>query len=326
MRKISVIIPVFNSEKYLKRCIESVLNQTYSNIEIIVINDGSTDDSKKIIEELKEKNKNIRLFSQQNKGQSAARNLGMEIAQGEYIGFVDSDDWIHPQMFSHLVKILEDNQADISSGQMITLRNDEKKGYKDIVDYNLEIEYREQSLVNYLYNGQNKKNGQYSAARKLFRKEVLENVRFEEGYIYEDMLFNFEALENSQKHVASDAIVYYYYIDNQSTMRSQFREKDFDLIVISDKIMERVKNYPHQKRLLELAKMKKARDYFTLLIKLTKNGTTIDSKKIPIVKKKLVKGLRENYWLLIKSPLKPKAKLTATILAINFKGIDRILS
>lgn len=326
MRKISVIIPVFNSEKYLKRCIESVLNQTYSNIEIIVINDGSTDNSKKIIEELKEKNKNIRLFSQQNKGQSAARNLGMEIAQGEYIGFVDSDDWIHPQMFCHLVKILEDNQADISSGQMITLRNDEKKGYKDIVDYNLEIEYREQSLVNYLYNGQNKKNGQYSAARKLFRKEVLENVRFEEGYIYEDMLFNFEALENSQKHVASDAIVYYYYIDNQSTMRSQFREKDFDLIVISDKIMERVKNYPHQKRLLELAKMKKARDYFTLLIKLTKNGTTIDSKKIPIVKKKLVKGLRENYWLLIKSPLKPKAKLTATILAINFKGIDRILS
>lgn len=325
MKKVSVIIPVYNSEKYLKRCVESVLNQTYSNIEIIIINDGSTDNSKKILEELKENNKNIQLLSQQNKGQSAARNLGMKVAQGEYIGFVDSDDWIHPQMYSHLVKILEDNKSDISSAQMKTVKDDKVESYKDLVDYKLEIEEQDQLLINYLFNGQNKKNGQYSAARKLFKREVLVNVKFEEGYIYEDMLFNFEALENAQKHVVSDAIVYYYFLDNQSTMRSKFREKDFDLLVISDKIMERTKDYPHQKKLLKLAQMKKARDYFTLLIKLTKNGTNIEDEKIPFVKRELVKGLRQNYWLFLKSPVKIKKKLTATLLAINFKGIDRIL-
>ncbi|MGV3004500.1 glycosyltransferase family 2 protein [Aerococcus urinaeequi] len=324
MKKISVIIPVFNSEKYLVRCLESVLNQTYQNIEIIIVNDGSTDNSQKILDQFSKNNDNITLLTQINKGQSSARNLGIVHAKGDYIGFVDSDDWIHPEMYNHLVTNLEKNSADISSAQMITVKNNDKIKFEPIQNYRLIIETENQMLVNYLYNGQNKKNGQYSAARKLFKKEVLKEVSFLEGYVYEDMLFNFEALEHSNRHIISDAIVYYYYLDNDSTMRGRFIERDLDLLYISDKIIAEAKKYPSEKRLIKLAEMKKARDYFTLLMKLLKNGSDMENEKIDKIQSQLVNGIRKNYWLLIESPLKFTAKLTATLLALNPKWVKKI--
>lgn len=110
---VSVIIPVYNVENYLKECLDSVLNQTYKNIEVIVINDGSTDKSLHILEDYSSKFNNIKIIDQENSGQSVARNKGLENAKGKYIYFLDSDDYILPDTLKKLIKKLEMNNLDI---------------------------------------------------------------------------------------------------------------------------------------------------------------------------------------------------------------------
>lgn len=113
MKKLSVIIPIYNAEKYLHRCIKSILNQTYTNIEIILVNDGSKDNSAKICEEYAKKNKNIIYVSKQNEGPGPARNKGIEIATGDFIGFVDSDDFIYKEMYFEMLREAVKNDADV---------------------------------------------------------------------------------------------------------------------------------------------------------------------------------------------------------------------
>src|SRR5690625_1653273 len=110
---ISVIIPVYNVENYLVECMKSVVNQTYENIEIIAIDDGSTDNSLKILEDFALRNDNLTIVSQENSGQSVARNKGIKKAQGKYIYFLDSDDYILPQTFEQLINTLEENKLDL---------------------------------------------------------------------------------------------------------------------------------------------------------------------------------------------------------------------
>ena len=111
--KISVIVPVYNSEKFIERCVDSLQRQTLKEIEIILVNDGSTDDSLKLCAHLEKKYNNIRLIDQKNGGASKARNTGIKAANGEYVGFLDSDDWAHPQMFEQMYAIASENKVDI---------------------------------------------------------------------------------------------------------------------------------------------------------------------------------------------------------------------
>ncbi|MDD4036128.1 MAG: glycosyltransferase [Bacilli bacterium] len=113
MFKISIIIPVYNTEQYLKKCIESILNQTIDGIEVIIVNDGSTDNSLDIINKYQKKYNNIVVINQPNSGQGSARNAALDIARGEYIGFVDSDDWVNPEMYEKLYKRAKDDGSDI---------------------------------------------------------------------------------------------------------------------------------------------------------------------------------------------------------------------
>ena len=112
--RISVIIPIFNTGVYLSRCLDSILNNTYRNLEIICINDGSTDDSGKILEEYKTRDSRIVVLSQENRGISAARNAGIDIATGKFIAFIDSDDWIHPNYFRYLAQLQQETKVDIA--------------------------------------------------------------------------------------------------------------------------------------------------------------------------------------------------------------------
>lgn len=114
--KISVIVPIYNAELYLDRCLKSIINNTHRNLEIICINDGSTDTSLNILESYKENDSRIIVISQENRGVSSARNKGLEIATGEYISFVDADDMIHPKFFTCLMSIMIESDADIVIG------------------------------------------------------------------------------------------------------------------------------------------------------------------------------------------------------------------
>ena len=121
---ISVIVPVYKVEQYLPQCIESIINQTYRNLEIILIDDGSPDNCGKICEEYAQKDKRIKVFHKKNGGLSDARNYGIARASGEYLAFVDSDDWIEPDMYEVLVNWIEDHQTDIvSCGFFLSFRN-----------------------------------------------------------------------------------------------------------------------------------------------------------------------------------------------------------
>lgn len=115
-KKLSLIIPVYNTADYLEKCIRSAMNQTYSNIEIICVDDGSSDGSEKIVDELAGEDERLVVVHQKNAGESAARNAGLKLASGEYIGFMDCDDWIEPDMYETLITSLERNGCDISCG------------------------------------------------------------------------------------------------------------------------------------------------------------------------------------------------------------------
>lgn len=127
MPKVSIIVPVYNVEKYLRKCIDSLVNQTLNDIEIICINDGSTDKSLKILKEYKNKDSRIILLNQENSGQSVARNRGIEIAKGEYLGFVDPDDWIDLDYYEKLYNAAIGTNADIATAGIIRITGIKQK-------------------------------------------------------------------------------------------------------------------------------------------------------------------------------------------------------
>ena len=176
--KVSVIIPIYNTEKYLEKCLESIRTQIYSDIEVIMVNDGSTDGSKNMANSYAERDNRFRLFSQENAGVSAARNHGLDVAEGEYILFVDSDDWLEPQMIEKLVYNMIEYSTDISGCQY-----DRSTCF---TGETTEIWNRDIVLQNFLIHKQI--NG--SLVNKLFKKELIENKRLDESIKYgEDALF-----------------------------------------------------------------------------------------------------------------------------------------
>lgn len=175
---ISVIVPVYNVEPYLRKCLDSIVNQTYRDLEILVIDDGSTDGSGKICDEYAEKDGRIRVFHTENRGLSCARNLGLDNANGEWIGFVDSDDWIEPDMYECLLSRAVETRADVVECgvlQEYPERTEERKQEESLVPG---IE-----AVSKLIHG-----GLGNAVwRKLWRIKCFEHIRFPERRVFEDV-------------------------------------------------------------------------------------------------------------------------------------------
>ena len=135
---VSVIVPIYNVEKYLKRCIDSILNQTYKNLEIILVDDGSPDKCPQICDEYAKSDKRIKVIHKQNAGVSAARNDGLAIAQGDLIGFVDSDDFIHPSMYEEMVNYLVSQDCDLVSCGFSEFSDDDNNCDIDLISYRKE--------------------------------------------------------------------------------------------------------------------------------------------------------------------------------------------
>lgn len=202
---VSVIIPIYNTESYLEKCLESIRNQTYANIEVIMVDDGSTDCSKIIANVFVEKDSRFHLFSQRNAGVSAARNYGLDLAQGEYILFVDSDDWLEPQMVERLVYNMNEYNTGISCCQY-------DRG-RCFTGEKTEIWNKEIALQNFLIHKEI--NG--SLVNKLFRKEVIKNNRLDKSIKYgEDALFFWKSLLNIDSIVVSPDILYHVTLHDDS--------------------------------------------------------------------------------------------------------------
>lgn len=229
MVKISIIIPIYNSEKYLKKCIDSVLNQTMKDIEIILINDGSTDQSEKIIDNyIKENNANIIKYNQKNSGQAVARNKGIELAQGEFITFIDSDDYIDKTMLEHLYNEAKSKELDIVICDYFEDKEDKLiykkqilREHKDLVkDYVLFVA---------------------GPCNKIIRTKILKenNIKFPENIFYEDIAI-MPALAIYSKKIGYVKNAYYYYVIREnSTMRQTKYNKKLDSIFFALEYLEK---------------------------------------------------------------------------------------
>lgn len=228
--KISVIIPVYNSSTYLRKCLDSVVNQTLKNIEIIVINDGSTDDSKNIIEEYSCKYKNIVFIDQENKGIGKTRNIGIKKATGEYITFVDSDDYIKENMLEEYYKYARKHNFDLVIGSYIKKINN-----KEIIFENNKFKtgnVKTTPQILYLI--------EYGPWAKLYKHEMLikNNIYFDEKRKYEDMPFVSKALLKS-KLIGQITEPYYYYIIHNNSETTTMDKRVFDIL----DILKEIKDY-----------------------------------------------------------------------------------
>lgn len=220
---ISVIIPVYNTEKFLAKCLDSVISQTYVNLEIIIINDGSKDNSQLIIDEYAKKDKRIVPILTENRGPSSARNYGLEISKGEYITFVDSDDFLKSDMYEIMVNSIDDCEVCVV-GYYLCYKNGEViKGVngnqilsfqKNDAMYQLA---QDKYIESYLWN-------------KLFKRSVFDGVRFPVGKKYEDIYIMHEVFNNSSKICCVGSPEYYYVQRGNSTIHNPSKENIIDLI------------------------------------------------------------------------------------------------
>lgn len=198
--KISIVIPVYNSEKHLKQCIDSVLNQSYKNIEIILVNDGSTDNCGKICDAYKKADDRVIVIHQKNKGVSVARNTGLDAATGSYIGFVDSDDWVGENMYEELLGLLLKNDLDVTECGV------NETGY-DIPftpPVNYSIENSLEALQRII------KDTEFAVWKRLYKKELLHNTKFLPGRTAEDVYFTLDIIVKISKMGCLDFPFYNY--------------------------------------------------------------------------------------------------------------------
>lgn len=218
---ISVIIPLYNTQDYIEKCVCSVLNQTYPNVEIIVINDGSTDNSLSIVTQLTEMDQRVKVYSQQNKGVSAARNLGLDKVNGKYIAFLDSDDYFVDDYLEVLFNLLVSNNCDIACCEV------NENGNSSIIQKEQRVFNSHELMGIYL-----KDNKFYNEVLyvKLYKKELFDGLRFWEGKIHEDTYLCFQLLEKARKVAYVNYAGYIRMERSDSITNVKYTNRNYDVV------------------------------------------------------------------------------------------------
>lgn len=235
---ISIIVPVYNVESYLMRCIESIINQTYRNLEIILVDDGSTDRGGKICDAYSEKDTRIKVLHKNNGGLSSARNSGLRIAKGNYIGFVDGDDYVAQDMYFELVRFMQDDIDITCCGSICVSPKERTKAFslRRAVKFSSEEAIEEVLLLRHM---------SWSSCTKLFRRNLFENMEFPLGRISEDVPIVYKLLKKARNiyHIGSAKYFYCYRPNSLSNESFYFRKIDY-LLFIRDIYVDVTKNYP----------------------------------------------------------------------------------
>lgn len=228
--KISVIVPVYNAEKYLDRCVESIINQTFKDFELILVDDGSTDDSGVLSDKLATKDKRIKVFHKENGGVSSARNIGLDNALGKYVAFCDPDDFIHPQMYEILYKFAKDNDAECVVCNFESFSDFNNIKMQDITLENKYECFSGKQAYEYIRLS-DKRNMLGCVWNKLFLKSSIHNLRFNTSLSYgEDLCFVLTFLSTIESMIVlNDVFLYYYFIRSDSVMRTLDSKKYLEL-------------------------------------------------------------------------------------------------
>ena len=224
--KVSVIVPVYNVEKYLARCLDSLVNQTLNDIEIIIVNDGSTDNSENIIKQYLKKYSNIKSYTQKNQGQAVARNVGLTHATGKYISYVDSDDYVETNMFKKLYSEIEKNKPDILISNIIKEENGRSYIFKNY--WNIKKEPNKNFMTSHM-----------GPVARLYSREFLinNNFKFMEGVIYEDLASIPILGVYTDKIEYIDEAYYHYTIRDGSSMnQKKYNKKLKDIFKVMDNL------------------------------------------------------------------------------------------
>ena len=247
MIKVSVIIPIYNVASYLPRCLESVLGQTYTNIEVICVDDGSTDRSYEICKAYAQKDERLKVFSKSNEGVAATRNIGLNHVTGEYISFIDPDDWIELDMIEKIMSKMIQHHADI--GICRFSKDDDKK-----IEYMLNDEtvasnsFGRDELIRYAFSRYNYKGVCGYLWNKVFKTTLInfgnENIRFDKNlHVGEDILFFTEVAMRSKKNVYIDESLYHYYQRESSLWHSASIEKREGSLIAFERIIKLLELY-----------------------------------------------------------------------------------
>lgn len=217
---ISVIIPVYNVEKYISECIESILGQTYKELEIILVDDGSSDNSSQICDEYGEKDERIKVIHKENGGLSDARNTGMSMALGGYLIFVDSDDYMVHDGIEYLYNLMIENNAQLVIGGVEKFRDDTKQVIANTYDGRELIDCfdKQEAMKDMFLNG-------CASWARLYKKEIHDRVLFPKGEINEDEAIMLHIIENCEKVVKTNRIIYRYRYRPQSITSTSFHKK-----------------------------------------------------------------------------------------------------
>lgn len=220
---ISVIVPVYRVEEYLERCVKSILSQTYKNLEVILVDDGSPDQCPAICDACAEKDARVKVIHQENKGLSGARNAGIDAASGEYLAFVDSDDYVSPHFIEELYQLLQDTGCAIGQCRFSYVKGN---GLVEEGDSAFCI-YRGESLMEQLYGPEEKATCFVVAWNKLYRAELFKEtgIRYPEGRIHEDEATTYRLFHEAKKLAFLDRALYGYYTENGGSITSVFSAK-----------------------------------------------------------------------------------------------------
>ncbi|MGF3075657.1 glycosyltransferase family 2 protein [Facklamia sp. P12955] len=300
---ISIVIPVYNVENYLEKCVKSVLNQTYNKLEIILVNDGSTDRSKEICDELASSDKRIKIINKENGGLSDARNVGISNSTGEYIGFVDSDDWIEHNMYETLLDSIENNNTEIAICGIYREYKNETK----VEDNDNKILTSKQALKKLLIGDEIHDH----AWSKLYRRSLFKNVRYPKGKVYEDIRTTYKLFLNSNKVSLANQPLYHYRQRKGSIIRNGFSETKFEWLYAIQELL----NEPYLREFEDHIEYRLLKTKLMLIRELFIYSDNLTFNKYNSFLKSTLKDIKTNQKLLLNDKKLPNSLKLITFLS-----------
>jgi len=307
----SIIIPVYNVELYLEECLNSLINQTFNDFEVICINDGSTDRSGDILKKYSEKDNRFKIINQENKGQSAARNTGLIEAKGEYVVFIDSDDWVENNLLESIYKIIEFKKYELIGINNLRV----KEGVKANHEFN-HLKNGEYTGIEYLERYiSSKKYAPAAVWLFVFKNELFKNhaLKFIDGYIHEDELFIPQALFYAKNVYISNLFLYNYRIREGATTNKSNIRKINDKFSISRLLIQFFKHHNYSSKLIYT-------NIKNLYLSAIRESIAIHEEKFA---QKLL--LKEDYRFLIKNSVSLKEKLFYYLIKIDIRLFGTLL-
>ena len=302
---VTVIVPVYKVEPYLRRCLDSIVNQTYRNLEIILIDDGSPDNCGVICDEYAEIDKRIKVIHKKNGGLSSARNVGLDVFKGEYVSFVDSDDVVSLDMIEYLYDLLSDNNAEISVCLHEIVRDNHR--WISFKNVNNQTVTPKECIKKLLYND----GVDTSAWAKLYKASLFNNVRYPQGKLFEDIATTYKLFFNANRIALGNEAKYSYILRNSSIVGSSFNEKKLDLLEMTDEMGRNVLNvYP------DLSKAVLRRRVYARFSTLNQLARCVDRKK---EKNCIIKFIKDNTReILLNNEVCLKDKDASILLNVNY--------